>query len=169
MYSNEYDFEKAFRFLLKWEGGYVNDPDDPGGETKFGLSKRAFPDLDIKNLTEDDAKEIYFKHYWIPLKCHKLDWPLNIVLFDTGVNLGIKRASKLLQEAINSFGYRLVVDGIIGPKTLKYAKMIDPSKLALRLIRERVKYYSHLNHLDKFKNGWINRCFDLIESVMMEE
>ncbi len=60
----EENFEKAMTFIFKWEGGYVNDGNDPGGETNFGISKRAYPNLDIKNLTKDEAKQIYYRDYW---------------------------------------------------------------------------------------------------------
>ena len=81
-------FEDALKFVLKWEGGYSNDPNDPGGETKFGISKRSYPNLDIKNLTLKQAKEIYFQNYWLKAGCDKLTSPLDIIVFDTAVNMG---------------------------------------------------------------------------------
>jgi len=162
------DFETAFNFTIRYEGGYVYDPNDPGGETKYGISKRAFPDLDIKNLTIEDAKEIYFKHYYLKGKCDKLPFPLNVVHFDTCVNCGILRASKMLQKAINNLGYKIKIDGIIGPITLSKIELISPNILSLEYIKERVKYYSHLNKLDKFKDGWINRSFALIRNFLIK-
>ena len=81
---------RFFPRLMKYEGGYVNDPDDPGGETKFGISKRAYPQLDIKNLTEADAMEIFYRDYYLPLNIPDIDdektaWQL----FDFGVNAGV--------------------------------------------------------------------------------
>lgn len=86
-------FEKALEFTLAWEGGYVNDPKDPGGETKFGISKRAHPEIDIKNLDKIQAANIYKTKYWIPLNCQLASEPLDMVLFDTGVNCGVARTN----------------------------------------------------------------------------
>ena len=61
-------FDDIIKVVLKHEGGYVNDPKDPGGETNFGIAKRSHPDVDIENLTEDEAKDIYKEHYWIKTK-----------------------------------------------------------------------------------------------------
>ena len=94
--DNETDFDKALRFVLKFEGGYVNDPRDPGGETNFGISKRAYPDLDIASLTRQAAGQIYFKDYWQASGADKLAWPLNVIHFDTSVNCGIARANNFL-------------------------------------------------------------------------
>jgi lysozyme family protein len=90
------NFERAMDFVLKWEGGYVNDPNDPGGETNFGISKRANPDVDIKNLTRDQAITIYRKRYWDAMGCGKIANPLDIVVMDTGVNLGTGKALEFL-------------------------------------------------------------------------
>lgn len=71
-----------------WEGGYVNDPDDPGGETNFGISKRSFPDVDIKNLTKDEAKEIYREHFWNPIAGDARPYPEALVVMDFAVHSG---------------------------------------------------------------------------------
>lgn len=86
------DFDKAFDFIMKWEGGYVNHPKDPGGETKFGISKKSYPNLDIKNLTLEQAKEIYRVDYWVASGADKMEWPMSLVVFDTAVNMGVSRA-----------------------------------------------------------------------------
>lgn len=90
-------FEQECRRLKdgKLDDGYVFDPDDPGGETKYGISKRAHPDVDVKNLTVDDAIRLYYDRYW-PVAAG-LKFPLNVCVFDTAVNQGIKRAKKYLQ------------------------------------------------------------------------
>ena len=128
------DFEKALEFTLKWEGGYSNDPKDPGGETKFGISKKSHPDLNIKNLTFDQASEIYRKEYWGPAGCDKLKWPVNLIGFDTAVNMGVERSKKILTREGS-----------------------DPHAL----LQRRKEYYDRLvgirPPLKKFYNGWINR------------
>jgi len=85
--NNGADFESAVAFVLEREGGYVNDPADPGGETKYGISKRKFPGEDIKNLTVEQAKELYYKHYWLEFHCDTLPWPMSLLVFDTAVNM----------------------------------------------------------------------------------
>ncbi len=85
--------------MLRVEGGYVDNPADPGGETKFGISKRFHLDLDIKNLTEDQAAEIYRREYWEPNGCDALPWPLDMCVFDTAVNMGAHEAAQLLTKA----------------------------------------------------------------------
>ena len=99
-------FEKSIKEVLKHEGGYVHDPHDRGGETNFGISKRAHPDVDIKNLTEEHAIGIYHEHYWIPSKAEKLPERLQGYYFDMCVNLGQRNSVKVLQKACNSKGSR---------------------------------------------------------------
>jgi len=127
-------FESAIEFSLKWEGGYSNNPSDPGGETKYGISKRAHPDVDIKNLTLDDAKEIYRKEYWDATGCGNLPEPLDMVVFDTAVNMGTGRANVLLADAKGWQDY-----------------------IFFRLER----YMSLKKQYPQFIFGWINRVMDL--------
>lgn len=82
-------FEQAVERVLGAEGGYVNDPDDPGGETKYGISKRANPDVDIPSLTEDKARELYRERYWNAIKADQLPGPLREMAFDAAVNQGV--------------------------------------------------------------------------------
>ena len=96
------EFEDIIEVVLKHEGGYVNDPKDPGGETNFGIAKRSHPDEDIKNLTEDKAKKIYKKHYWDRNKVERLSEDLRHIYFDMCVNQGKNRAVKILQRAANA-------------------------------------------------------------------
>jgi len=79
-------FDKAFALTIGVEGGYSNDKNDPGGETKYGISKRYHPTEDIKNLTIDRAKAIYLEEYWIPAKCDSAPYPMDVCLFDSQVN-----------------------------------------------------------------------------------
>lgn len=90
------DLERTLTFVLQREGGYVWDKNDPGGETNFGISKRAYPNEDIKNLTVERAKEIYELDYWHPVGCAAMSWPLNLIACDTAVNMGVGRARKFL-------------------------------------------------------------------------
>ncbi len=81
-------FDSAFAIVVGEEGNYVNDPNDPGGETKFGISKRSYPNLDIRQLTLDQAKAIYERDYWRALSCDQLPWDIALLTFDAAVNQG---------------------------------------------------------------------------------
>ena len=91
-------FYDSLKFTLSWEGGYVNDPDDPGGETKWGIAKRFHPEEDIPNLTPERAAEIYYQDYWLPSGASELPIPLCTAVFDTAVLLGVSRATRWLSE-----------------------------------------------------------------------
>ena len=92
-------FTLAVNEVLGEEDGYVNNPSDPGGETKWGISKRAFPDVDIANLTRDDAKALYKTHYWDPLLKYGLLGKFQLVAFECAVNQGLSTVEKLLPQA----------------------------------------------------------------------
>ena len=101
-------FEKAFKYVIHNEKGYVFDPDDIGGETKYGMCKRSYPSLDIKNLTIEKAKEIYHRDFWLKGKFEQIpDITLAVQVFDFSVNLGIRAGIKLLQRAIRAGGINI--------------------------------------------------------------
>jgi len=141
-------FEDALKFVLKWEGGYSNDPNDPGGETKFGISKRSYPNLDIKNLTLEQAKEIYFQNYWLKAGCDELTSPLDIIVFDTAVNMGVSRAKEFLDKC---FSYN-------ADENLGYHSWRD------YLIR-RIVFYAGLGTAKLYIRDWVNRVVDLYKNV----
>ncbi len=87
-------FDRAFGLTVGLEGGYVNDPNDPGGETKYGISKRYNPGIDIKSLTLDQARTIYLNKYWTPAGCDNLPYPIDMVTFDRSVLYGPANAKK---------------------------------------------------------------------------
>ena len=153
-------FDDCVKIVLKHEGGYVNDPVDPGGETKYGISKKAYPFLNIKDLTEKDASDIYFKDYWLKAKVSKVPEELRMIYFDMVVNMGKSRAVKILQESISAKGVKTEVDGGIGPKTISNALKsgLEPE----RLRSYRVKYYADLVNrkpkLGKYWYGWYRRA-----------
>jgi len=95
------NWDMAIKFALMWEGEYSNDPDDPGGETKWGVSKRAYPHLDIKNLTKDECIAIHKHDRWDAMDCDLLSDKLDIVVFDTALNMGIGRATTILDKTSN--------------------------------------------------------------------
>jgi len=157
------DFNKAIPVILAQEGGYVNDPADPGGETNFGISKRFYPQIDIAALTPEKAATIYRTDYWDHVAGDKLtNQAVATKLFSLAVNMGIVPAVKLLQQAICDCGLRLDVDGVIGAKTIAAANSVYPSDL-LELLKQRaVLHYQRIATLNparqKFLHGWINRA-----------
>ena len=151
-------FEKCFKDLMKHEGGYVNDPKDPGGETKYGISKRAYPNTDISSLSEEMAKDIYYSDYWVKMKVESIPQNLRPIYFDMAVNMGKSRAVKIMQKAANNKGRNIDVDGGLGPATRKALNGVEHK----RVQAFRVKYYSDLVNskpdLEKFYYGWYRRA-----------
>ena len=154
-------FDDIIEVVLKHEGGYVNDPVDPGGETNFGIAKRSHPDVDIKNLTEEGAKEIYYQDYWMKNRVPQLPDDLKHIYFDMCVNQGRGRAVKILQQAANAKGANLKVDGGLGPKTIGALNGVELD----RVRAYRIKYYADLvtrkPNLEKFYFGWFRRGLEV--------
>ena len=162
------NFKKAFKEIIGIEGGYVNNNLDKGGETKFGISKRSYPHLDIKNLTLQDAEEIYYNDYWFELKLDYIsDYNISLELFDTSVNMGRYKASIILQEALNLLNRNernfndLYVDGKIGQKTILAYNLVDKKILLKVLNGLQFMNYVRICEKDKtqevFFNGWMKR------------
>lgn len=145
-------FEKALALILQHEGGYVNDPRDPGGETKYGISKRAYPSEDIAGLTVERAGAIYKRDYWEKLKCPDMPEPVAIVAFDIAVNQGPAAAIKILQEAVGT-----TPDGVIGPKTLAAAAK-NPRHVAAKMTTIRIRRYIVTANFATYGAGWIARA-----------
>ena len=145
------------------EGGYNNDALDMGGETKYGITKRFYPHLNIEYLTLEKAKQIYYEDYWLPAKVDKLPYSLRYAYFDCVINTGQKRSVKILQEAINSQSVvQLKVDGIIGPKTLKAAKSVSPKRFAAYRVDFYSKLVAHKPEQKRFYYGWWLRTLETI-------
>lgn len=138
--------------VLSHEGGYVNDPRDPGGETKFGIAKRSYPSVDIKGLTRDAAIEIYRRDFWARVQGDKLPRAVAFQALDAAVNHGIGNAVRWLQRAAG-----VADDGVIGPMTLAALGRAEPADLVLRFNAERLRFYAKLKTFDTFGRGWINR------------
>ena len=156
-------FEFAVNLVLENEGGYVNHPSDPGGETKHGITKRQYPDLDIASLTIDQAKEIYRRDYWAAVKGDSLPDQIASVVFDCAVNQGPGRAIKFMQAALG-----VSADGIIGPRTLAAANSVSPALFVTRMMAERALHYASLSTFDVFGKGWMRRLFDVTIKVFRE-
>ena len=154
-------FEEIIEVVLHHEGGYVNDPKDPGGETNFGIAKRSNPDVDIKNLTKAEATLIYKTEYWDKNKVESLPEELWHIYFDMCINQGRGRAVKILQQAANGKGAGLKVDGGLGPMTIGALKGVELE----RVRAYRIKYYADLvtrkPDLEKFYFGWFRRGLEV--------
>ncbi len=156
-------FDEAFNFTIGNEGGYVNDPYDKGGETKWGISQRSYPRLSIKSLTKEQAKSIYHNDYWKPAYDELLNKDLSIRLFDMAINSGAYNAEITLQKAINHCGGNIVEDGDIGMVSIKSSNLAHQGWLLERFRVERSKYYADCvdrkpNDL-KFLKAWIFRNY----------
>lgn len=154
------NFELAFKFTVTQEGGYVNDTNDLGGETKYGISKRSYPYIDIKKLTLEDAKKIYFEDFWVEAACHLMPIGFGLSVFDMAVNSGVEKAIKTLQVVLE-----VDVDGVVGPQTLD---AMDPSKMLLFNVF-RILNFTNLIGFKRFGKGWITRVVELISYIIKEE
>ncbi|HHP5629931.1 TPA: glycoside hydrolase family 108 protein [Klebsiella pneumoniae] len=176
-------FLHALSFVLVREGGYVNDPTDKGGETKYGISDKrdgladgktdvdgdGKPDTRMKDLTEEQAGQIYFRDYWYPAYCSQ--WPdgISLFVFDSAVQHNPKKAIQLLQEAVGFTGK--AVDGIVGKDTRAAVSSADAEWLLTRCFLRRSRYYADIIKANasqgKYLNGWFNRL-DLLANACQE-
>lgn len=153
-------FDQCFDKLIAHEGGYVNHASDPGGETNFGISKRSYPQVDIKNLTRDAAKQIYKRDYWDRAQCDKLPPTLAYLLFDAAVNSGIGQAIRFLQRAVG-----VADDGVLGPLTLSIIQRLDAESICARFIGQRLDFMTRLSTFDHFGKGWSRRLADQLKGL----
>jgi lysozyme family protein len=145
------NFDIAFDRLIGNEGGYVNNPSDPGGETKFGIAKRSYPQVDIANLTMEGAKQIYLRDFWEPLG----DAPdaVKFQAFDFAVNSGIGTAIRKLQSAIG-----VADDGHWGPVSAAKLASMDVNDVLMRYIAQRLRFWAALSTWGSFGKGWALRA-----------
>ena len=152
-------FYKEIKKVVEREGGYVNDPDDPGGETKYGISKKAYPKVGIKHLTLDDAVEIYKNDYWIPAKVEQLPDRLQGQYFDMVVNQGKVKSARILQRACNGKNKnKIEVDGQVGPKTITATAKLEPERLRAYRLTEYARLALTRPELEKYYYGWVRRA-----------
>ena len=140
-------FKKALQFVLKWEGGYVNNPNDKGGATNKGITQNTYnkwlkkhnkPFKDVKNISNLEVEEIYYNNYWLAAGCNKMTSKLAVLMFDTAVNMGISRAKQFLKEA-----------------QWRY-----PDKF-IQAREEKYKEFAQYGNQNIFLKGWLNRLNDL--------
>jgi lysozyme family protein len=145
-------FADAVNRTLAHEGGHVNDPRDPGGETKWGISQRAYPHLDIASLTLEQARAIYRRDYWDAMRCDQLPDRIAAEVFDAAVNSGRRSAAVWLQRALG-----VNADGVIGPITLRAAREADPAVVAARILGYRLSHMTDLSNWPHHGRGWARR------------
>ena len=156
-------FDRALAHVFAAEGGYVNDPADPGGETKFGISKRAYPDVDIAALTREGAAAIYRRDYWDACRCDGLPPAIALAVFDAAVNQGARAAAIMLQQSAGA-----PVDGIVGPVTMAAAHRADARTLLVYFMAERALRYARTGNFNRFGRGWMRRAFDTALTAVEE-
>lgn len=154
-------FDKAIVFVLSHEGGYSNDQNDPGGETNFGISKRAYPDEDIRGMTRERAIQLYRRDYWDACKCDELPPQLALMTFDIAVNQGPSVARQLLQEAVV-----VRVDGVLGTATLQAAAKQDMKQSLSRLTSLRCDRYGKTKNVTLYGKGWFRRAISCLMTAL---
>jgi lysozyme family protein len=164
--------QRALTAVLKWEGGYVNHPSDPGGATNMGITQKTLEGWrgapvtaeDVKALIHEEAEAIYEARYWSACRCDAFRWPVALMVFDAAVNHGPGRAARLLQEALG-----VTADGAIGPVTLGAAQTKDPASLATEIAARRMVFYGSLKTFKTFGLGWSRRLMDVLGAALTPE
>ena len=148
--------------VLEHEGGYVNDPNDRGGETNFGITKKFYPDVDIKNLTKEQAKHIYHTDYWRRGKCDEIPSKLRHIYFDMLVNFGKRGAVKVLQRAANAKNKNKIdVDGGLGPATLKAIQNLELERVRAYRVLRFANLVIKKPEQERFWFGWYRRATEV--------
>lgn len=146
------NFDQSFEKLLGHEGGYSNNPADPGGETKFGISRKAYPGEDIAGMTLERAKQIYLRDYWGPAGCDAVPEAVKFHLFDMAVNSGVKTAIQTMQRAVQARP-----DGLLGPLTLQAIQSMPAPRFVARFNGQRLAFMAGLTTWQTFGRGWALR------------
>ena len=163
------NFDRALAEILRHEGGYINDPHDPGGETNMGISKRSYPLEDIKNMTRERAAAIYRRDFWNAIRGDELPAGVDLAAFDAAVNSGPSRAAKWLQRAV-----AVKADGVVGPNTLAAVQKADPARTINRMLDDRLAWLHGLPTWERYRIGWSRRIgevravgLDMVEAAQV--
>jgi lysozyme family protein len=158
------DWQKSFELMLKSEGGYVNNPADPGGMTNLGVTKatwenwvgRASDEAEMRGLTPEKVEPLYKKKYWDAVRGDELPPGISYLCFDFAVNAGAGRSIKTLQTAVG-----VTPDGGFGPMTMAAVQAVDPVELIERFSQAKEDFYRSLTTFATFGKGWLNRVADV--------
>ena len=156
----KHNWDTAIKHILKWEGGYVNHPADPGGRTNLGVTQRVWEEWvghpvteeDMRGLTIEMVAPLYHKRYWDAVRGDDLPSGVDLCVFDCAVNAGVGRASKFLQQAVG-----VTADGQIGPKTLAAVTALPADEVIYRFCNLREAHYKSLPTFATFGKGWMTR------------
>lgn len=169
-------FDEAMDFVFRWEGGLCEDKNDAGGITNYGICLRFLKSVDpkatredIKNMTKDKAKDLFYQNFWLPCRCDELSDKVAFVLFDTAINVGVSQASKFLQRVVG-----VKDDGKVGPDTVnavkEYIENHDEATLVSEFLKKRSQFYKNIvaNRPSQkvFLKGWLNRTTALAEATV---
>lgn len=150
------NFDQAFHELLGHEGGYSNHPNDPGGETMWGITLKSARAAGytgaMRDMPVDFAKTVYRRRYWDSVRADELPEAIRYAVFDAAVNSGISQASRWLQRAA-----RVADDGVIGPVTLRAVREVAPEIMLRRLLSQRLRFMTDLSTWPTFGRGWARR------------
>jgi len=157
-------FALSLDAVLRWESGFADNAADPGGATKYGITRktlsrwrgRRVTKAEVSALTRDEAAAIYRAWYWDACRCDELPAPITLAVFDAAVNQGPLRARKLLQGAVG-----VKADGIVGPVTLDAVRAADTADLLRDFMARRALHYASLPNRAVFGRGWFRRLFDI--------
>lgn len=163
-------FDLAVHYVLKHEGGYTQNPLDPGGETKYGISNKSYPTLDIARLTEDQAIEIYRRDFWDHMFLGYIEnMVVAVKVFDYAVNVGPRAAAWAMQRAISDIRDKMSqppaevttceIDGICGSATIAAVNVVDPDRFMISFLGQAYRYYLALAN-QTYMRGWMTRLFD---------
>ena len=158
------NWQKSFELMLKSEGGYVNNPADPGGMTNLGVTKatwenwvgRESDEAEMRGLTPEKVEPLYKKKYWDAVRGDELPAGISYLCFDFAVNAGVGRSIKTLQTAVG-----VTPDGGFGPMTMAAVQAIDPVELIEKFSQAKEDFYRSLGTFATFGKGWLNRVADV--------
>ena len=154
------NWDEAFKLVMKSEGGYVDNPADPGGRTNLGVTQKTWEswvgresnEKEMRALTKTDVEPLYKRKYWDACRCDDLPTGLDYLVFDFAVNAGVGRSAKILQSCVG-----VSVDGQIGNQTIEATKKIAPFNLIERFSEAKINFYKSLVTFPTFGKGWLNR------------
>ena len=159
------DFDTCVLSTLAHEGEWSDHPDDRGGRTRWGISSRVFPEVDLDRLTRADAADIYREHYWDRAACDDLPPGIRQAVFDCAVNAGVAQSIKFLQRACIGQGKKIIDDGVVGPKTLAAAASSDPVRLNATMLALRLLHMTELPSWKSFGRGWARRVAQQLTEI----
>ena len=170
------NYDHCLEMLLEHEGGFVNHPDDPGGITNLGVTKKVYEEWverevseqEMRDLTKEEVAPIYKRNYWDRCKCNSLDSGVDFSIFDWAVNSGTGRAAKALQRIVGATEDGPIAPSsvAIGPATLALVSNHSPEDLIEEIYSQRQMFYESLGTFDTFGRGWSRRNKETMQASL---